>query len=92
LEQAVPYRIQRSEHEGATVFLLSGELDGQHAAQLEELLAGEAPGRILLDLHDITLVDRVAVRFLAGKESSRVRIINCPEYVRSWMAAERDET
>jgi hypothetical protein len=47
LEQAVPYRIQRSEHDGATVFLLSGELDGQHAAQLEELLAGEPPGRNL---------------------------------------------
>src|SRR5262245_38191370 len=54
-EQPLPYRIQRSEHHGATVFVLSGELDSQHAAQLAELLALESAGRILLDLHDITL-------------------------------------
>jgi len=53
----------------------------------------EPTRRILLDLHDITLVDRVAVRFLASAESSRrIRIIDCPEYVRSWITGEREET
>jgi anti-anti-sigma regulatory factor len=85
----VSYRIQRSEHQGAIVFALSGDLDSRHAAQLAELLALESAGRILLDLHDITLVDRASVRFLASAESTRVLIINCPCYVRSWMTAER---
>ena len=36
------------------------------------------------------IVDRDAVRFLADAEAAGIRILNCPEYVRSWIAAERD--
>ena len=39
---------------------------------------------------DITLVDRAAVRFLARVEMAGTEIINCPEYVRSWISAEGD--
>jgi anti-anti-sigma regulatory factor len=91
LEHGVPYRIHRSVSPDGTVFVLSGDMDSQHAAQLNELLAIESHGRVILDLKDVTLVDRAAVRFLAGAECARVRIINCPPYVRSWMASERDE-
>jgi hypothetical protein len=73
------------------VFALSGDMDSQHAAQLEALLASEPPGGILLDMSEVTLVERAAVRFLANAERSGIRIVNCPEYVRSWIAAERDE-
>jgi len=83
------YRIQRSVSPEATVFAVSGDLDVQHAAQLEELLAQEAEVRGLLDLRDVTLVDRAAVRFLAAAECARVRIVNGTEYVRSWIAGER---
>ena len=64
-------------------------MDSQHAAQLDELLRNESNSRIILDLEDVTLVDHDAVRYLARAEGERVRIVNCPEYVRSWMAAER---
>jgi anti-anti-sigma regulatory factor len=67
---------------------LSGELGDEHAARLQELLAAEAAGPILLDLKEVTLVAREAVRFLARLETDGVRIVNCPEYVRSWIAAE----
>jgi RNA polymerase sigma-70 factor, ECF subfamily len=43
---------------GTSVFVLSGVLDTEHAAQLQELLATTTAGRIVLDLKDITLVDR----------------------------------
>lgn len=82
------YRIQWSRQPGASVFALSGLLDGEHAARLEELLATVAGGRIVLDLTDVTLVDRVAVRFLARTEMAGIEIVNCPEYVRHWIAAE----
>ena len=85
----MPYRIQRSIAQDGIVFALSGKLDGEHAAQLAELLTLEPGGRILLDLRDVTLVDRVAVRFLAGAESETIQLVNCPEYVRTWIAAER---
>lgn len=82
------YRIHHSVEPGANVFVLSGVLDTEHAARLQELLATTAAGRIVLDLRDITLVDRAAVRFLARAESAGTEIVNCPEYVRRWIAAE----
>jgi len=58
---------------------------------LQELLATTAAGRVVLDLKDIiTLVDRAAVRFLARVEMAGTEIVNCPEYVRSWIAAENE--
>ena len=83
------YRIRRSETSEGIVFGLSGEMDAEHAARLEDLL-GEVPrGSILLDLKEVTLVARDAVRFLARAKARGIRIVNCPEYVRSWMAAEK---
>ena len=84
------YRIHHSVQAGANVFVLSGVLDEDHTTRLEELLATAANGRIVLDLRDITLVDRAAVQFLARVEMAGTQLVNCPEYVRSWMAAEND--
>ena len=50
---------------------------------LQELLGDKANGGVSLDLREVTLVDRAAVRFLAGVEATGIRIVNCPEYVRS---------
>jgi len=85
----VTYRIHQSVQPDANVFVLSGVLDTEHATRLQELLA-TASGRIVLDLKDITLVDRAAVRFLARVESAGTEIVNCPEYVRRWIAAENE--
>lgn len=70
------------------VFALSGEMNDEHAAGLRALLAAEMEKPVLLDLEEVTLVDREAVRFLANVEASGVRIVNCPEYVRTWIASE----
>ena len=75
---------------GATVFALSGVLDRDLAARLETLLASEAGVGIVLDLKDVTLVDRAAVRFLAAVEATGTAIVNCPEYVRIGIAAENE--
>jgi len=84
----VTYRIHQSTQAGASVFVLSGVLDIEHAARPQELLATVSGDRIVFDLKDITLVDRDAVRFLASVEMAGTEIINCPEYVRRWIAAE----
>lgn len=36
----------------------------------------------------LDLVARDAMRFLARLEGDGARIVNCPDYVRSWIAAE----
>lgn len=84
------YRIHRAVTSDTVVFALSGDMDADHATRLQEFLATEANGPVTLDLRDVTLVDRAAVRFLVRVQAAGIRIINCPEYVRSWIAAESD--
>jgi len=84
------YRIHRAATPDTVVFALSGDMDIEHATRLQEFLANEADGRVTLDLTDVSLVDRAAVRFLAEAEAAGIYIVNCPEYVRSWIVAERD--
>ena len=89
-ETGLTFRIHRSATPNAIVFALSGDLDIEHVARLQELLTTETAGRVTFDLKDVTLVDRAAVQFLESADASGIRIVNCPEYVRSWIAAERN--
>ena len=84
------YRIHHSVQPGMNIFVLSGVLDTEHATRLQEMLSTAATGRIVLDLKDITLVDRAAVQFLARVQLAGTELVNCPEYVRSWIAAENE--
>ncbi len=84
------YRIQRQSDLHAIVFVLSGELDVDHCAQLGELIACEDSDRVALDLTDLTLADRDGVRFLVGAEAAGIALVNCPDYIRHWIAAEKD--
>jgi anti-anti-sigma regulatory factor len=86
----VTFRIYRSSTQHAIVFALSGDMDREHAARLKEYLANEVDHRVTLDLQNVTLVDREAVQFLSDAEAVGIRIVNCPAYVRTWIAAERD--
>jgi len=43
-----------------------------------------------LDLKDLTLVDREAVKFLERCEADSVKLKNCPAYIREWIVRERD--
>ena len=86
---SVTYRIQRSEKSGSILFMLSGEMVSGQVKLLRELLATEGDGRILLDLKDVTLASREAVRFLAKAESAGIQIVNCPDYVRRWIVGEK---
>ena len=82
-------RIQRSSN-GAVVFALIGRIEFDNVAELERLLSLEAVGQeIVLDLQDVTLVDRNAVRFLGRCEAEGVKLVNCPPYIRDWIEAER---
>jgi ABC-type transporter Mla MlaB component len=83
------YRIERSTDARGVTFLLSGEMDSDHVAELEALMAAESDRLVSLDLTDVTLVNREAIAFLAGVEAAGAILVNCPEYVRSWIDAEQ---
>ena len=66
-------KIQRTVN-GEVVFTLSGRLDGENIGELHALFGTEAEGhRIVLDLKDLTLVDRDAVRFLEDCEADSIK-------------------
>jgi hypothetical protein len=45
--------------------------------------------QIILDLKDLTLVDRDAVCFLEQCEVDSIKFTNCPAYIREWIERER---
>jgi hypothetical protein len=70
---------------------LSGRIQTEDIAELQRLISLEAPGQeIALDLKDVTLIDRDAMKYLARCESESIELENCPAYVREWIAAERN--
>lgn len=84
-------KIQRAAARDVVVFTLSGRIDVERAAELQSLLASEAANhRIVLDLHEVDLVDRDAVRFLARCAAAGIQLEQCPAYIREWIVREGD--
>ena len=82
-------RIERLANE-EIVFRLIGQLDAENVFELETLLEKEAESTpIVLDLKDLTLVDREAVRFLGQCETGQIKLANCPAYIRTWIEREK---
>jgi hypothetical protein len=75
---------------GKVVYILSGRMDAEQAAELDKLLRDEPGGiQIVVDLKDLTLVDRDAVRFLERCEADGITLRNSPGYIRVWIDRER---
>ena len=74
--------------EDIVVFHVSGRMQAESVDTLRELLRWET-GEVVVDLKEVTLVDREAVRFLASSEASGVELRNCAAYIREWVARER---
>jgi hypothetical protein len=74
------------------VFRISGQLHADNVDELCQLIDGEPAGGVpVLDLTDLVLADRDAVRLLRQYEANgRVVLRNCPAYVRTWMVGETD--
>jgi anti-anti-sigma regulatory factor len=81
-------KIQRKANE-RVLFTLSGRIEAEDIDELRRLFELEgADGHIALDLKDVTLVDRDAVKFLADCEAGSIKLENCPPYVREWIGRE----
>jgi anti-anti-sigma regulatory factor len=84
-------KIQRKAN-GEVVFTVVGRLDADNVGDLLQLLAVEPAGRsIVLDLKDLVLVDREAVRFLRRCEGRGIVLRNCPPYIRAWIAGGEEQ-
>jgi len=83
-------KIQRSATGAFVLFTLSGRIQAADVAELQRLLNLEANKQHLtLDLHEVELVDREAVRFLAQCEAEGTTLVHCPAYIREWIEREK---
>src|ERR1700723_2809073 len=87
--QPMTLRIEKSARQRFTVFTLSGRMEAEQVTELKKLLDRDYQN-IILDLRELRLADRDAVRFLRGCQAEGVRLENCPAYVREWMDREQD--
>ena len=82
-------RIERSVRREFVVFTLSGRMQAEQVAELKALIDSDHRN-IVLDLGEVRLADRAAVKFLRDCEAAGMKLKNCPAYVREWMEREKD--
>ena len=75
---------------GLVVLHVSGEITGQHVNMLSDSLEQEA-GILAIDLQNVAIADREAVKLLALSEANGTELRNCPLYIREWVTRERAE-
>ena len=85
------FRIDTAARGKFTVFALSGRIEAQAIAELKRLFECQTDYReIVLDLKDVSLVDRDVMRFFARCEADGMKLENCASYIREWMEREKD--
>ena len=84
-------RIDISDKRDRVVFTLTGRIQAEQVSELQALVKSDLPDyRLVLDLKEVKLVDRDAVRFLGEIEAQGARLTNCSAFVREWISRERD--
>lgn len=85
-------KIERAVEGGAVHLVLSGRID---QSDLEELVraidgVGIVPPLVTIDLAEVRLLDREAVRFFVRCEAAGARLLRCPPYIREWITREQE--
>jgi anti-anti-sigma regulatory factor len=84
-------RIQKSIEKKQVIFYLAGRIRADQVAGLRTLLRSEVPGNnLVLDLKEVKLVDRDAIRFLVQSQAEGTSLINCSAFIRQWILQERN--
>jgi hypothetical protein len=85
------FRIETATRGRLRIFILSGHIETQAMAELKRLFELQTDCRdIVVDLRDVSMVDREVMRFLMRCESDGVTLENCTPYIREWMKREKD--
>ena len=80
-------RIDRLSIEQGEVLRISGRITGE---DLDVLRTALEEGRVVaIDLTEVELVDRDAVKLLAHTSGTGIELRHCPGYIREWVTRER---
>jgi hypothetical protein len=77
--------------DGVVVLQISGRINGPGVEMLRELMESEATSKtiVALDLRNVTLVSRDAIKLLSTVEEKGTELRNCPAYIRDWVSREK---
>jgi hypothetical protein len=85
------FRIETAARGRLSIFILSGHIETQAMAELKRLFEFHTDCRdIVVDLRDVSMVDREVMRFFMRCESEGVTLENCTPYIREWMTREKE--
>jgi hypothetical protein len=74
------------------ILIISGRITAEDLDILRDVLAQESRAIAAIDLKNVLLIERDAVKFMVVAEANGVELRNCPPYVREWVARERAQT
>jgi hypothetical protein len=84
-------RIDKRSAGQATILRLSGRIESERLSELQVQIENCAQ-KTIIDLEEVKLVDRAAVRFLSLCESSGIELLHCAPYIREWIFRENSKT
>lgn len=82
-------KIERIQRAGAQTIKLIGQLETESLPELKALIEISGAG-VVLEMDEVTLVDREAVRFLVDCGARSIPLRGCAAYIREWMTQERE--
>ncbi len=82
-------RIDKCSDGQATIVRLSGRIQSEHLRLLRVQIES-CTQKTIVNLEEVALVDRAAVRFLGVFESNGIELLNCPLYIREWILREKN--
>lgn len=89
--ESVMLKILRSGENGSVVFSLCGRIEESDLLDLQGVIDTEPKAADLtLDLQEVRLVHREALRFFVVCEAKGIKLTNCPAYIREWFGDRRE--
>lgn len=80
-------RIDRLSIEQGFVLHISGRISGEDLEVVRAALEGSRV--VAIELAEVELIDRDAVKLLALHEATGIELRHCPAYIREWVTRER---
>jgi anti-anti-sigma regulatory factor len=77
--------------DGFVVLHISGRIDSADVEILRELIENDERAKSILaiDLTEVTLIGRDAIRLLSTVETKGTELRNCPAYIRNWVSRDK---
>jgi ABC-type transporter Mla MlaB component len=75
------------EQTGTVRLAITGRMNANALGELRRAIerVRRRRGRVMIDLSEITLVDRPSLEFLTEQIKDEIELINCPAYLESWL-------